>query len=686
MPDLLIELLSEEIPARMQGKASSDLEKLFTAGISELGLTYESCANFSTPRRLTLVLENVSGRSLSRVEEKRGPRKDAPEKAIQGFLKSAGLEFSQLEVRQEKKGEFYFASIRTEGREAADIVSAVLDKTIRNFPWPKSMRWSESSLKWVRPLHSIICILYDEDGSEIVDMDIEGISSGDKTFGHRFMGSGEFSVNSFEDYVSKLKKEFVILDPSERGEIILREIENQAFAQGLELINDPSLLNEVVGLIEWPVVLMGKLEDQFLSLPPEVLQTSMREHQKFFSILNPKNNKVVQFATVANRETSDNGSTILAGNQKVLSARLADANFFWDNDLRIVNTSGLDLWLEKLKQVTFHNKLGSQFDRVARITNLSAEISKKVGCDPNLAKNAASISKSDLSSEMVYEFPELQGVMGTYYATEAGLEQKIADACKEHYAPLGPSDEVPNSPISIVVALADKIDILTSFWSINEKPTGSKDPFALRRSALGLIRIIIENDIRISLSDILALGNDGADIKDLKYFIHQRMKVFLRDQSLRHDLIDACLSLDEGNDLALLVKKSFALSDFIKTRDGSNLLQGFKRANNILLQAEQNDGVEYSYGADSKYAEENAERNLFYALDNEEVNIRSALESEDFVDAMNSMANLRTPIDNFFETVQINSDVDVIRRNRLNLLSRICKLCLSVADLTKVEG
>ena len=686
MPDLLIELLSEEIPARMQRKASSDLEKLFTDGISELGLTYESSANFSTPRRLTLVLQNVSSTSLSRVEEKRGPRKDAPEKAIQGFLKNTGLELSQLEVRQEKNGEFYFESIRTEGRKAANIISAVLDKTVRNFPWPKSMRWGENSLKWVRPLHSIICILYDEDGSKVVNIDIEGVSSGDKTFGHRFMGNGDFSVNSFEDYASKLKKEFVILDPSQREEIILQEIENQAFAQGLELINDHSLLNEVVGLIEWPVVLMGKLEDQFLSLPPEVLQTSMREHQKFFSLLNPKNKKVVQFATVANRETSDNGSTILAGNQKVLSARLADAKFFWDNDLRIINTSGLDLWQQKLKRVTFHNKLGNQFERVARITYLSEAIAKKIGCDPNLAKSAASISKSDLSSEMVYEFPELQGVMGTYYAIEAGFEKNIANACKEHYAPLGPSDEVPSSPVSIVVALADKIDTLTSFWSINEKPTGSKDPFALRRSALGLIRIIIENDIRISLSDILALGNDGADIQDLKYFIHQRMKVFLRDQSLRHDLIDACVSLDKGDDLALSVKKSFALRDFIKTSDGSNLIQGFKRANNILLQAEQNDGVEYSYGADPKFAEEDAERNLFDALDDEEVKIRRALEEENFVEAMNSMANLRIPIDSFFETVQINSDIDFIRRNRLNLLSRICKLCLSVADLTKVEG
>jgi len=651
MPDLLIELLSEEIPARMQRRASLDFEKLLTDGISELGLSYESSAAFTTPRRLVLVLENVSSKSLSRSEERRGPRTDAPEKAIQGFLKSTGFDLSQLEVRQEKKGEFYYATFQTKGRAAADVISVVLEKIIRNFPWPKSMRWGQTSLKWVRPLHSIVCILYDDDGSKVVDMNIEGISSGDKTYGHRFMGSGEFSVTSFEDYASKLKKNHVVLDPSERAEIILQEIKNQAFAQGLELIDDPSLLNEVVGLIEWPVVLLGKLEDEFLSLPAEVLQTSMREHQKFFSIRNPRDNTVVQFATVANRETPDVGSTILTGNQKVLSARLSDAKFFWDNDLRTIKTHGLDIWLEKLKKVTFHNKLGSQFKRVERIINLSEIIAKKIGCDPKLAKDAAYISKADLSSEMVYEFPELQGVMGTYYARKAGYAASVSETCKDHYAPLGPSDEVPGSPISTVVALADKIDTLTNFWAIEEKPTGSKDPFALRRSALGMIRIIIENDIRISLSEILALGNKKADIEDLKEFIYQRMKVFLREKGLRHDIIDA-----------------------------------FKRANNILLQAEKNDGVEYSFGADLKYAKEDAELNLFSVLDNEEVKIKTSLEREDFVEAMNSMANLRPPIDTFFETVQINSDVDHIRRNRLNLLSRICKLCLSVADLTKVEG
>ncbi len=686
MPDLLIELLSEEIPARMQRRASLDFEKLLTDGISELGLSYESSAAFTTPRRLVLVLENVSSKSLSRSEEKRGPRTDAPEKAIQGFLKSTGFDLSQLEIRQEKKGEFYYATFQTKGREAAEVISVVLEKIVRNFPWPKSMRWGETSLKWIRPLHSIVCILYDDDVSKIVNINIEGISSGDKTYGHRFMGSGEFSVTSFEDYAAKLKKNYVVLDPSERAEIILQEMKNQAFAQGLELINDPSLLNEVVGLIEWPVVLLGKLEDEFLALPAEVLQTSMREHQKFFSIRNPKDNKVVQFATVANRETPDDGSTILTGNQKVLSARLSDAKFFWDNDLRTIQTNGLDIWLEKLKKVTFHNKLGSQFERVERIINLSEIIAKKIGCDPKLAKDAAYISKADLSSEMVYEFPELQGIMGTYYAKKAGYAASVSETCKDHYAPLGPSDEVPGSPISTVVALADKIDTLTNFWAIEEKPTGSKDPFALRRSALGMIRIIIENDIRISLSEILALGNKKADIEDLKEFIYQRMKVFLREKELRHDMIDACLSFDKEDDLALSVKKSFALMEFIKTSDGSNLIQGFKRANNILLQAEKKDGVEYSFGADLKYAKEDAELNLFSVLDSEEVKIKASLEREDFVEAMNSMANLRAPIDSFFETVQINSDVDHIRRNRLNLLSRICKLCLSVADLTKVEG
>ena len=686
MPDLLIELLSEEIPARMQQRASLDFEKLLTDGISELGLSYESSAAFTTPRRLVLVLENVSSNSHSRSEEKRGPRTDAPEKAIQGFLKSTGFDLTQLEIRQEKKGEFYYATFQTKGRDAAEVISVVLEKIIRNFPWPKSMRWGETSLKWVRPLHSIVCILYDDNESKTVDINIEGISSGDKTYGHRFMGSGEFAVTSFEDYVSKLKKNHVVLDPSERAEIILQEIKNQAFAQGLELINDFSLLNEVVGLVEWPVVLLGKLEDEFLALPAEVLQTSMREHQKFFSIRNPKDNKVVQFATVANRETPDGGSTILAGNQKVLSARLSDAKFFWDNDLRTIKTNGLDIWLEKLKKVTFHNKLGSQFERIERISNLSEIIAKKIACDPKLAKDAAYISKADLSSEMVYEFPELQGIMGTYYAKKAGYAASVSETCKDHYAPLGPSDEVPGSPISTVVALADKIDTLTNFWAIEEKPTGSKDPFALRRSALGMIRIIIENDIRISLSEILALGNKNADIEDLKEFIYQRMKVFLREKELRHDIIDACLSIDNEDDLALSVKKSFALMEFIKTSDGSNLIQGFKRANNILLQAEKNDGVEYSFGADLKYAKEDAELNLFSVLDSEEVKIKASLEREDFVEAMNSMANLRAPIDSFFETVQINSDVDHIRRNRLNLLSRICKLCLSVADLTKVEG
>ncbi|NDA29877.1 MAG: glycine--tRNA ligase subunit beta, partial [Alphaproteobacteria bacterium] len=435
MPDLLIELLSEEIPARMQRRASLDFEKLLTDGISELGLSYESSAAFTTPRRLVLVLENVSNKSLGRSEERRGPRTDAPEKAIQGFLKSTGFDLSQLEVRQEKKGEFYYATFQTKGRAAADVISVVLEKIIRNFPWPKSMRWGETSLKWVRPLHSIVCILYDDDGSKIVDINIEGISSGDKTYGHRFMGSGEFSVTSFEDYAAKLKKNYVVLDPSERAEIILQEMKNQAFAQGLELINDLSLLNEVVGLIEWPVVLLGKLEDEFLALPAEVLQTSMREHQKFFSIRNPKDNKVVQFATVANRETADGGSTILSGNQKVLSARLSDAKFFWDNDLRTIKTDGLDVWLEKLKKVTFHNKLGSQFERVERIINLSEIIAKKIGCDPKLAKDAAYISKADLSSEMVYEFPELQGIMGTYYAKKAGYAASVSETCKDHYAP-----------------------------------------------------------------------------------------------------------------------------------------------------------------------------------------------------------------------------------------------------------
>ncbi len=694
MPDLLIELFSEEIPARMQMRAADDLKKRVTDGLVEAGITYAGAAAFSTPRRLTLTLQGVLSESPTLKEERKGPRVDAPEQAIEGFLRGAGLTKDQLEIRDEKKGQVYFAVVEKPGRPAADIIAEVLENTIRNFPWPKSMRWGSGSLRWVRPLHSIICILTDETGTTPVALDIDGLIAGDKTQGHRFMSNGSFAVSGFDDYAAKLKRAHVILDPTERQEMIWQDATNTAFANGLEVVEDRGLLVEVAGLVEWPVVLMGKIADEFLDLPPEVLQTSMKEHQKFFSVRNPKTGRIERFITVANRETRDNGETILAGNQKVLSARLSDAKFFWENDLRTAKRAGLGAWTDRLSNVTFHNKLGSQKARIDRIASLAAELAPTVGADGDQATLAAQVAKADLSSEMVYEFPELQGLMGRYYAIAAGLPDAVAQACQDHYSPLGPSDDVPTAPVSVAVALADKLDTLAGFWAIDEKPTGSKDPYALRRAALGVVRLLLENNVRLGLSDVIAAhvsvvdaSVDAAAIAaDLLAFFHDRLKVFLRDRGLRHDVIDACIAMDGNDDITLLVKRAEALGAVLATHDGVNLVQAFKRANNILTQAEEKDGVEYSYGADVKFAESEVERAVFVALDAAEPKIQTALADEDFETAMTTMADLRASVDAFFEAVQINAENDIVRRNRLNLLSRIRSICLSVADLAKVEG
>jgi glycyl-tRNA synthetase beta chain len=695
MPNLLIELFSEEIPARMQARAAQDLKKLVTTGLVEAGLTYGGAASFATPRRLTLAVEGLLAASPTLREERKGPRVDAPEQAIEGFLRGAGLTRDQLEIRDEKKGQVYFATIEKPGRAAPEIVAEVLENAVRNFPWPKSMRWGSGSLRWVRPLHTILCILTNEAGeAEVVALDIDGIQAGNTTEGHRFLGDGRFAVSSFDDYAAKLKRNFVLLDASARAETIWGEASNMAFAQGMELMEDPALLAEVAGLVEWPVVLMGQIDEAFLGLPPEVLQTSMKEHQKFFSVRNPKTGRIEKFVTVANRTTADHGATILAGNQKVLAARLSDAKFFWENDLRVAKTDGLGAWVGRLEAVTFHNKLGSQAARIARIAALARQLAPAVGADAQLAEQAAQVAKADLSSEMVYEFPELQGLMGRYYATAAGLDAQVAAACQEHYSPLGPSDAVPHAPVSVAVALADKLDTLCGFWAIDEKPTGSKDPYALRRAALGVIRLVLENTPRLPLLEVLTahlarqpqLGDGPALAADLLSFFHDRLKVFLRDQGLRHDVIDAVLTKAGNDDLLLVVARAQALNDTLATEDGTNLVQGFKRANNILTQAEAKDGVEYSFGADAKFAESDAETALFAALDVAEAAIAPALEAEDFAAVMAAMAALRAPIDGFFEAVQVNSDNDIIRRNRLNLLHRIRTICLSVADLARIEG
>lgn len=753
--DLLIELFSEEIPARMQPRARDDLRRLVTEGLVEAGLTYRSAGAFSTPRRLALAVEGLDAQSKPVRDERKGPRTDAPEAAIQGFLRATGLTLDQLERRAEKKGEAFYAVVERPGRAAAEIVAEVLSRTIRDFPWPKSMRWGAGNLRWVRPLHSILCLLTDEAGTQVVPLEVDGIAAGNTTRGHRFMAPDAFAVTGFDDYATKLRRARVMLDPAEREAAIRQEAANLAFARGWEIVPDDGLMTELAGLVEWPVPLMGVIEARFLDLPPEVLQTSMKEHQKFLSARNPATGRIEGYVTVANIETPDHGATILAGNQRVLAARLSDAAFFWGNDLREAK-GGMTGWAEGLQAVTFHAKLGSQADRVARIAALAREIAPAVGANPDQAEQAARIAKLDLRSAMVGEFPELQGTMGRYYAQAAGLGEAVADAARDHYAPLGPSDAVPSAPVSVAVALADKLDTLTGFWAIDEKPTGSKDPFALRRAALGVIRLVLGNGVRLGLLKVIKessarmssqlswatyirvadqlwdygekLGFSREDIAkaaarlateaaqkgmivshmrwvegekevfadysgdlselphDLLSFLHDRLKVHLRDQGIRHDVIDAVLAMPGNDDLTLVVARATALNAMLATEDGTNLLQGLKRAANILAQAEAQDGVEYSFGADPKFAETEAERALFAALDAAEPQIAAAVRAEDYPAAMAAIAALRAPIDGFFEAVQVNADNAVLRRNRLNLLHRIRETGRRIADFGRIEG
>ena len=757
MPDLLLELFSEEIPARMQARAREDLKKLVTDGLVEAGLTYAGAGVFSTPRRLVLAVEGLTAQSRPVREDRKGPKSDAPEAAIEGFLRSTGLTRDQLELRDDKKGQVFFAVFERPGRAAATIVAEVVEHVIRTFPWPKSMRWGNGNLRWVRPLQSILCILGDEAGPQVVPLTVDHLTAGNTTCGHRFLAPARFAVANFDDYAARLRRAFVMLDTAEREAHIWNDATNQAFAGGMDVVPDAALLTEVAGLVEWPVVLMGRIDKAFLDLPPEVLQTSMREHQKFFSV-RAKSGRIEGFVTVANMVTRDHGATILAGNQKVLSARLSDAKFFWENDLRVAkggpDSEPMGEWLDGLASVTFHNKLGSEADRVARIAALAREIAPLVGADPDLAEKAARVAKADLRSAMVGEFPELQGLMGMYYASAAGMPEAVALAARDHYAPLGPADAVPSEPVSVVVALADKIDTLTGFWVYRDFPTGSKDPFALRRACIGLSRILYENGYRVSLGVIItgyvnsyewehesskelekcllklssmedrlahadrprglldaALQPTTEELHeaqrrieelrsaiahmnvwlgklpaDLLTFFHDRLKVYLRDQGIRHDVIDACLAMPGNDDLTLLVKRAEALAAFLKTDDGPNLLQGYKRASTILSQAEAKDGVEYSYGADVRFADCDEERSLFAALDAAEAKITPAMRTEDFAAAMAAMAQLRQPIDAFFTAVQINADSEILRRNRLNLLHRIRALCGQVADLTKLDG
>ncbi|YBV98252.1 glycine--tRNA ligase subunit beta [Phyllobacteriaceae bacterium JZ32] len=750
MPDLLLELRSEEIPARMQRKAAGDLKKLVTDGLVEAGLTYEAAREYWTPRRLALDIRGLTIRSRDVHEDIKGPSVSAPEQAVQGFLRKAGLtDVSQAHVHTDpKKGDFYVAHIVKPGRAAEEIIAELIPQVIRDFPWPKSMRWGAASakpgsLRWVRPLQSILCTFGPEtEEPVVVDFAVDGIRSGNVTYGHRFMSDGEpIIVRRFDDYVAKLEKAKVVLDADRRKEMILDDARNLAFASGLELVEDEGLLEEVSGLVEWPVVLMGTFEEEFLAIPPEVIRLTIRANQKCFVTRKQGESEALsnRFILVSNIEAKDGGKEIAYGNGKVVRARLSDALYFWKTDqadlpdvdklkasaekLGLDLTKPLDQRVARLDalDVTFHAKLGTQGARVERIRRLAREIAPIVGADPELAERAALLAKADLQTEVVGEFPELQGGMGRKYALLQGEHESVAAAIEEHYKPLGPSDRVPRDPVSIAVALADKLDTLVGFWAIDEKPTGSKDPFALRRAALGVIRLVLENDVRLQLLDIveehlsevrrdilarqksISRGGIGfqasgilstvrnigerqidTDCLDLLSFFHDRLKVYLKDEGARHDAIDAVLSPDADN-LLLIARRVEALIYFINTEDGKNLLAGTKRAANILA-AEEKKGTRVAEAVDPALFREEEERALFAAIGEAEKDAGQSIEAEDFSGAMLALAKLRGPVDAFFEKVLVNDEDENVRANRLALLARIREATGKVADFSKIAG
>ena len=702
MPDLLLELLSEEIPARMQARAAEDLRKLVTDRLVEAGLAYEGAKAFVTPQRLTLAVYGIPARQPDIKEEKKGPRVGAPENAVAGFLKAAGLKsISEAKVQPDKKGDFYIAVIDRPGRNAIDVIEDVLQATVATFPWPKSMRWgaqsaTPGSLSWVRPLHSIVATFGPEtEEPAVVPLEFDGIRSGDETRGHRFMAPAPIKVRRFDDYVDKLEKAKVVLDPARRADTIRTDAKNLAFAQGFELIEDEGLLAEVAGLVEWPVTLMGSFEQAFLSIPEEVIRATIRNNQKCFVLRDPQTAKLVnKFILVANEEATDGGKAIVAGNERVIRARLSDAKFFYETDLK----TRLEDRLPRFEQIVFHEKLGTQAERIARITVLAGELAPLVGADVAKAERAAQLCKTDLLTEVVGEFPELQGLMGRYYAEAQNEDEAVAHACEDHYKPKGPDDLVPADPVSIAVALADKIDTLVGFWTIDEKPTGSKDPYALRRAAFGVIRISKSNEINLyprgllekhirtikpELSDI-AISEIGDDFQN---FFDDRLKVQLREEGARHDLVDAVLYLG-GHEVGLLsiVRRVEALSQFLDSDDGKNLLAGYKRATNIIRIEEKKDKREYTDAPDVKRYQLPEEKALAEAIDVVKKEASAAVGKEDFAAAMRAMAKLRPRVDAFFDKVTVNVDDKSLRENRLKLLNEIREATRAVADFSKIEG
>lgn len=678
MAELLLELFSEEIPARMQARAREDLARLLRGALGEAGLEFKEIRTFATPRRLVAVVDGLPSRSPDVREERKGPRVDAPEAAVKGFLKSAGLtSVDQAEKRDDKKGAYYLATIEKPGRATDQVVATIVPEIVRNFPWPKSMRWGEGRLRWVRPLHSILCLF---DG-KVVPFDIDGIKSGKETRGHRFMAPEPFNVKGFADYREKLHKAKVILDGDERARIIHDAAQAMAKHEKLTLVEDEGLLAENAGLTEWPMVLMGSFDEDFLSVPPEVLATSMKTHQKCFSLRKKGGDLANRFILVANLKAADGGKAIVAGSERVIRARLADAKFFFDQDRNV----SLEIWVPRLKEIVFHEKLGTQYDRIQRVRMLAREIAPLVGADPDLAERAAILAKSDLLSGMVGEFPELQGVMGRYYALDQEENPVVADAIAAHYKPVGPSDEVPRDPVAISVALADKLDMLVGFWAIDEKPTGSKDPYALRRAALGVIRIVLENDVRLPLLKQFRAQFKQEGAQNLLNFFADRLKVHLKDQGARHDLVDAVFALG-GDDLLMIVKRVEALGKFLDTEDGANLLTGTKRAINILRIEEKKDGVSYDQAPDRNLLKRIEEKALAKAVDEVEKAAAQAIARENFETAMAEMAKLRAPVDALFDSVTVNTQEPGLRENRLRLLNCIRATTLTVADFSKIEG
>lgn len=736
MPDLLLELFSEEIPARMQRKAAEDLKKLVTDALVEAGLHYEGAKAFSTPRRLALTVNGIPTHSAATREERKGPKVGAPDAAIQGFLRGAGLSsLDQAHVHSDpKKGDFYVAHIEKPGRDTKDVIATAIPAIIRSFPWPKSMHWGSGRLQWVRPLQAIVCTFGPEtEEPEVIDFEVDGIRAGNVSYGHRFIAPGPITVKRFDDYVEKLFHASVVLDADRRKDIILHDARDRVFALGLELVEDEGLLEEVGGLVEWPVVLVGTFEEEFLKIPAEVIRATIRANQKCFVVRKPGTTELAnRFVLVSNIEAKDGGAAITAGNGRVIRARLSDAKFFYETDLK----TRLEDRLPKFEQIIFHEKLGTQAERILRLQKLSAAIAPRVGADVDKAKRAALLAKTDLVTEVVGEFPEVQGLMGRYYAVAQGEDASVATAIEDHYKPQGPGDRVPTDPVAIAVALADKLDTLTGFWAIDEKPTGSKDPYALRRAALGVIRIALSIDARLSLSDAIAQAiagyNDQTEAEaltayetaqsavstedvdgeqdldnalesfgrrlrrdldaktptitaDLIAFFADRLKVQLRDQGARHDLVDAVFALGGQDDLLLITRRVEALGRFLDTEDGKNLLAGYRRAANIL-KAEEKKGESFEGAVDAAHLKLAEERALHVAIATARAEAEAAAAREDYEGAITALARLRAPVDAFFDKVLVNAEEPEVRVNRLNLLNAIRSATLAVADFSRVSG